>query len=494
MPIAADFAQEYGGRLRQPIFPRPFVFVIVFFLSDTSSFLLPRSKGMEMMNTPDQIILDIPLTDLHLWTENPRDPIDTTASDADIIHRAIENGSGNWNLDSLLAEMGERYLYNELPTVVFDEGSYIVYDGNRRVALLKCLQDQDLYQEAYGKLFFDDVPSEMVQQTTLPCNVCSKELALNIVERSHKSSDNWGKLQYELFLNKFREHPKGRLMLLDEATNGLVSKTPKLNEEYVQQRLLTNSNLYDTGFSVIDGELATSNDSNFARDILADIARVRTNDLSSARKNPGKLKDALAELNPDRYSFLEPFNPNKQITFLTGPKAVGSESESTSQETRKQPRKRPAKHVAQKLFGGTLQPRGERSNEIYRAIDDIYLRYSKDKAGRQYYLPIIAFSLRLLLETCAREYFAMHQPEVDNKDNALKTFLKLSKKQMVEAHLFETKTEVSLNAEWINGDIHLEAVLSKWAHGTLPADESSILRHSFIVGNIIRLMWSVDSN
>lgn len=181
---------------------------------------------------------------------------------------------------------------------------------------------------------------------------------------------------------------------LPEATNGLVSKTPKLNEEYVQQRLLTNSNLYDTGFSVIDGELATSNDSDFARDILADIARVRTNDLSSARKNPGKLKDALAELNPDRYSFLEPFNPNKQITFLTGPKAVGSESESTSQETRKQPRKRPAKHVAQKLFGGTLQPRGERSNEIYRAIDDIYLRYSKDKAGRQYYLPIIAFSLK----------------------------------------------------------------------------------------------------
>lgn len=445
------------------------------------------------MSKSNQSIQNIPIADLHLWTENPRDPIDVNASDADIIRRAIENDSGNWNLDSLLNEMGERYLYNELPTVVLEGGSYVVYDGNRRVALLKCIQNQNLYQEACGKIFFSEVPGELVQQTTLPCNVCSRELALDIVERVHSSSKKWGKLQYELFLNKFRKHPKGRLMLLDEATNGLVSKTPKLNEEYVQQRLLTNTNLNDTGFSVIDGELVTSNEATFAKDILTDISHVRTKDLSSARKRPGKLKDALIELDSGKYSSIQPFNPNKPITFLTGPKAAKNCASDESQEVRKQPRKRPAKHIDRKLFGGVLRPKDEKSNAVYRAIDDIFLRYSKDKVGKQYYLPIIAFSLRLLLETCARQYFSTFEPDTDCKDNALKRFLQLSKKQMKEAQLFETKTEASLNAEWINGDIKLEAVLSKWAHGTLPADESSILRHSFIVGDIIRLMWSDNS-
>lgn len=90
------------------------------------------------MNNRDQQVISIPLTQLHLWTENPRDPIDESSKDADIIRRAIENKSGNWNLDVLINEMGDLYLYNELPTVVQStDGSYTVYDGNRRIAIMK---------------------------------------------------------------------------------------------------------------------------------------------------------------------------------------------------------------------------------------------------------------------------------------------------------------------------------------------------------------------
>ena len=60
-------------------------------------------------------------------------------------------------------------------------------------------------------------------------------------------------------------------MLLDEATGGSVGKNPKLNEEYVQQRLLTDSNLNDIGFSVIDGELASNLPREDAIAVLQDI-------------------------------------------------------------------------------------------------------------------------------------------------------------------------------------------------------------------------------
>ena len=252
---------------------------------------------------PEQEIKPIPLSKLRLWTENPRDPVDESMSDSEIIKRAIVNDSDNWNLDSLIVEMGKRYHLNEIPVVVANaDDTFTVYDGNRRVALLKCIKDPDLYQDAFNRLGVFEVEPELRNLTVLPCNVCTKEIALEIVERIHRSSNKWGKLQYEQFLHNFRGQPKGPLMLLDEATGGIVATNKKLNEEYVEKRLLTESNLNKIGFSIKNNELITNHNLEEAVEILKDIARIRNEDLSSARKNAGRLKDALIELNPDRYA------------------------------------------------------------------------------------------------------------------------------------------------------------------------------------------------
>ena len=95
-----------------------------------------------------QKVVSIPISELHLWTENPRDPVDTTLSDEEIIVRAINDPSNNWNLDKLLSNFGDQYYYNQLPTVVLENNSYVVYDGNRRVALLKCIQSSELFSIA----------------------------------------------------------------------------------------------------------------------------------------------------------------------------------------------------------------------------------------------------------------------------------------------------------------------------------------------------------
>ena len=445
------------------------------------------------MNNRDQQVISIPLTQLHLWTENPRDPIDESSKDADIIRRAIENKSGNWNLDALINEMGDLYLYNELPTVVQNaDGSYTVYDGNRRIAIMKCVQDPDLYQEATSRLPLFNASKEMQEQTSIPCNVCTRKLALDIVERVHKSSNKWGKLQYEHFLHNFRDSPKGRLMLLDEATGGSVGKNPKLNEEYVQQRLLTDSNLNDIGFSVIDGELASNLPREDAIAVLQDIGEVRKKDLSNARSNPGKLKEALAALSPEKYSDIAPFSEEKGCVFLTGERSSNNEEIGSARTaiSERKIRRKPVTKQQQKLFGGTLRPKGQRANEIYRAIDCLYSLYRKNPSKHPGFLPIIAFSMRFFLEICGQEYFAEYEPERDLKDGALKPFLKLAKRQMKESCESKLLTTTSLEAEWLNGNINLEGVVSKWAHGTLPADESAILRHSQIIGAIVRKNWS----
>lgn len=98
--------------------------------------------------------------------------------------------------------------------------------------------------------------------------------------------------------------------------------------------------------------------------------------------------------------------------------------------------------------------------------------------------------MRLLLETCAQEYFKANEPDKDYKDGALKHFLKAAKKKMETAALFEEINEVSLNGEWIEGKLNFEGILSKWAHGTLLADSESVVRISRLVGNIINIMWS----
>ena len=84
-----------------------------------------------------QEIKNIALTDLVLWTENPRDPIDPKATDQQVVRRAVVDAGSKWNLKKLAKEMGSYYDLSELPTVVYHGKTPIVYDGNRRIVLGK---------------------------------------------------------------------------------------------------------------------------------------------------------------------------------------------------------------------------------------------------------------------------------------------------------------------------------------------------------------------
>lgn len=84
-----------------------------------------------------QEVKNIKLSDLTLWTENPRDSISKDAKDIDILNVALEDTQSKWSLKKLAKSMGDIYDLSEIPTVVYHGNIPIVYDGNRRVLIGK---------------------------------------------------------------------------------------------------------------------------------------------------------------------------------------------------------------------------------------------------------------------------------------------------------------------------------------------------------------------
>ena len=87
------------------------------------------------MAKEDQSVEEICVKDLVLWTENPRDPISSRSKNETVIRHALADTGKKWEIKKLAKKMGARYDFSELPTVVYKNGSPIVYDGNRRVIL-----------------------------------------------------------------------------------------------------------------------------------------------------------------------------------------------------------------------------------------------------------------------------------------------------------------------------------------------------------------------
>ena len=134
----------------------------------------------------------IPLDDLVLWTENPRDPLDGDYTNDDVIRRATDGRNDKqWQLSKLSKEMGDRFDLSELPTVCrIDDGpKYRVYDGNRRV-ILAMLRKAGLTTEGQQQLVPPDFPDP------IPCNVCDEETALENVERKHRGNGSWKQYEY----------------------------------------------------------------------------------------------------------------------------------------------------------------------------------------------------------------------------------------------------------------------------------------------------------
>src|SRR5690625_3055899 len=322
---------------------------------------------------PNQEIKEIAVSDLKLWSENPRDPLSKDTSDYEIVKRAISENK-KWNLQSLINELGEYYDFSELPTVVKINGKWTVLDGNRRIAVLKYLQDPLLYQKLDGGLFFDNEPIKLKNLKVIPCNVCDLETALNNIERKHINSKSWGWLERDYFLHNFRNRNKSLFVQFEEQTQA-ISQNSALNKRFVKEEVLTKENLNALGFTLDKNNNLISN---YAPDIQNEIIKAIVNLVRekkiSTRKNRGDL------ITPFKENFsklkVKPYNSNKKVYPVRFKKEkIKKETTNTS------PRKTRRTKNKDVLFGRKLILIPGRVNNLYSYLESTFRNVKDDSAA-----------------------------------------------------------------------------------------------------------------
>lgn len=334
----------------------------------------------------EQEVKYINIKDLVLWTENPRDPIDANASDQDIVDRALDDGLLKWTLPKLAKEMGDYYDFSELPTVVYHGKKPVVYDGNRRIILGK-IKHGLVTVPSGTRIRIPDFPEE------IPCNVCSKKIALNNVLRKHGNSGSWKPLERDLFLHKFLGEEKSSFLILEEDT-GIISTNPHLNQGFVRDEIFKDSMMQNLGFSINNGKLNSVHSNEEAFVLLSDISnKVKTKVIDTRRKR-GKIIEVL---DPSSQQLIDQNKNNKSHLSK-----IKFDSQKEVKKPLRQSKRTPKSNSD--FFGGKLYLRmGEVSN-LYRDIVDLYQFYlSKKHELSQTFPGLIRMSLRLLCETAAKE-------------------------------------------------------------------------------------------
>lgn len=342
----------------------------------------------------NQEIKYIRIRDLVLWTENPRDPISPNASDQDVVNRALLNNDGTWDIEKLAKNMGEFYDFSELPTVVYEDEKPIVYDGNRRIILGKIyhgLVESDVEMD-----YLPEFPSE------IPCNVCTKTIALKSILRKHGDSGSWKPLERDFFINRYNLGDKSDFLIIDEST-GIISENPILNQGFVRKEILNPSNLAKLGMKIEAGVLVSKHSKAELRAIFDDIINQIRNKKITTRNSRGKSFEVLSQKTKDI------IENNRDKDYSLAPHLAKVELDATSiSNTGQNEDNSVSQHVARKtkritepdipFFGKDLYLKKGNVNNLYRDILDLHRFYKSQKLTKSF-SSILRMALRLLCET-----------------------------------------------------------------------------------------------
>ena len=414
----------------------------------------------------EQKIQDIPIKDLILWTENPRDPLEVgiESSDLMIIERAIKNDGKKWNLPKFIKEMGGHYDLSELPTVVKKEGKYIVFDGNRRIAILKYLQNPDWAGKIENKLFPTFTPEKLKDLVEIPCNICTEEIAIKNVYRKHSNSSSWKQLERDTFEHYLMGKPKSLFLIIEESTS-LISQNPTLNENIMKNNVLTEIKLNEIGFHFDENEkLCSMYKEEIASEIFSKIVDLRNEGKISSRDNNEYKKYQLKEPLEDTEKFkdkIKLFNKQgSQIIDLS--EKVQVSSGGINKDLKKTfPKRKTAKTgMVQNMhfFAQPLSLKVGKVNNFYRDIESLYVYYEKNKTKDKLSNDFCIFfrmSLRIFVEMLfgkgwekkVENYFDSAKNKLSNDQKTTLSNNSVSKDRIVQllhtgAHVYTNSTSL----------------------------------------------------
>ena len=398
-----------------------------------------------------QNIKEIDISDLVLWTENPRDPFDANSSDQQFADKAINGDQrSKWSLRKLFDSMGPRYDQSEIPTVVYKSKKPIVYDGNRRVLIGKIIHKcvtttncPDFTQLDFPRL--------------LPCNVCDRETAIEHIDRKHGQSGSWDPLERDTFRHREMKKDASPFLILENATYK-ISSNHALNKRFVSEEIFDANNLREMGFSVSDGSLKSHHNQNESKQILDAVEELVVNEEITTRKNRGKIIDLL---NNDK-EIKNILSKNKNNTF-----------KKFQQYSKPRIRKTPiAKAQGHQLFGETLTLATGTVNNIYSDLLKIY--HVRDAKGYSKDLPrLIRMGLRLICDVAAAKNETLSQLTNAHYDDAKKELTK------------DEKTTLSTNSVTKGKIVEL---LHVGAHAYTSSNNlSQTVAISLIIGKILEI-------
>lgn len=346
---------------------------------------------------PEQEIKEIPVRDLVLWTENPRDTISARASNVSIIRQALDDVTGRWKLRALAKEMGEIYDFSELPTVVYLEGKPVVFDGNRRVILAKL--GLGIHSDALSAPFRLPSCPEL-----LPCCVTSRKLALDSIWRKHASNGSWDQLSRDYFLYKFRGEEKSILLQLDEIFGGRLSFLKSLNSRFAREDVFIASRLRALGIKVQDGKILSRHDPETTYGLFDSLfSLIVTKKLTTRENRRRQLDDLIREKFPSFTQSLseDAQKPYQEIASKDKNKTVVIDKLDQAKAVRL-PRRVATKEDP--LFGEKLDLEPGNAANLYRDILDLYDFWKKHQSNLSAQFPgLIRMALRLICDLVARE-------------------------------------------------------------------------------------------
>lgn len=469
----------------------------------------------------------------HLITDEKNPRFEAVSTEEDALFSILKDQtttSGNKvrNLTRDIAANGLNA--SELLIVSSIEGTddYRVREGNRRVTAIKLSLDSSRIPAEFNKLApqFEKLANAMQAHRIIDRYVCDDEAEIRrLLEFRHGNEQDgvgtvkWNATQKACFSSGGNQQSARALSLVkhleeDCGQNELWALAAKMPPTNLGRCITTPKVRQQLGINVAgdDAHYLGGHDE-LLLDVLTMISR-GVQSIYAKKDRVNLIEEVVRRIEPDRQN-----QQSLPLEKNAGTAAVASASDvvvssrngetaapdsapdnvmdvfrgggqGTSQDDTTHMRRKPVSNSSDKrMFGQTLRPKRTMSNDIYRGIEWIDGQFLKHPDELKHLLPILDFSLRLLVETVAREYFASIGD--DQKDSSLKPFLKDVAKPVLKEKLDSAgMNDFALGSEWVDGDHNLDAVLGKWAHGTLSVDRASLVRESELVALIIKEIWS----
>ena len=414
------------------------------------------------------------ISDIDLDEKNPRFP--QVSNQKQAIQAMFDDQKDK--LFELAKDIVEFGLDPSKRLIVFKQGGkYIDGDGNRRLTVLKVLETPDLIINTRLHAKFNVLSKEFKKKkvSKVECVIFNgRNETKHWLEINHggeldgRGQINWDSSQKQRFIG--------------ESSIGLLAKEKLFFEQRISQQEYDSMNI-----TTLD-RLVSSRPGKTALAISSNADETIFNDLDSLEKVYKALVGKAVKVvyhDDDRKKFLIETLGGLEPRDLS---AIQVANNNAKKGTRKTARTSDKNGI---IFGEVLDLKKTIVNDVYLDICNIYEKVHK-KDGRGC-VEILGFSLRLILDVAAKEYYRENPiVGITNQDDLYKKYLKMLKSQPMSQ---QDKNEFSINTDISNliAEENLEAFLAKLAHGSVRVDIGMVLRLSKIIGQLLKIHFSAES-